>query len=1004
MSSAPFINVSWRRPFLPALIDIAMELTDGEIGKAFFVFPHSRPALYMTEAIRTDTRIAKPCILPRMESVTGLFSRIRAAATHGSGQSATPVGLLDQVALLLAVVKDLHAGRGGLLRDLPINDSKRFFPWGIRLANLMEEFFIHNLTPEDYSHMEGQVTPFAAALLENLGAIHARYVAALEERGWTTPGFDASTVVSSLAHGEDLSCLPVLAGKKIILAGFHTLTGSQRILFRQLWERHNAAVCLHADPGVVEGSPHWSCTDLVRWAGSWGTKIVPFTRLDNENDESDAEPVIAFRAGYDVHSQISELAAEFHAANTNGTKESRAVVLPDTGLLLPVLHHMPETDRNISMGYPLARSPLFRLIETALTLQEKKRGSGPYAYHWKTVIELLRHPYCKMLDPASGIADESRAAPNDFRRFLHHAERVVRNARRFETVTDLAARTAATMTQPEGTEASPASFALFERILNAAIFQWETIKTPDELATALQGIADLMHDHGAALWTRFPIDAECLYRLTESVIPQLAHTALKEENLPAQTLFAVLRDLLAEERVPFEAYPLVGDQVLGVLETRLLHFDQVFILDLTEDKLPGASGHNPLLPDPLRPLAGLPGKHGREKVAAYNFFRLINGARQVTLYWQEGVAPQGLNDAKKVRSRFVEELLWREEKKLNRVLTPEKSEKSGTDGPLRLISCTLPPVPRENRSIPMTEYAHARMQTLLEGDLSPSLLDAYLRCPAQFFYQRLARIREVEGVTEGRDPLGTGVLLHEVLRRFFASRLDIHVTADTDSIEDLRAAFFEELAGSELQRTLPADDRIMLEEAAPPILRSILESHVGRIPRYIEEKFHSTLIVDGNNRTLSGVVDRVDEYDSSLFVLDYKTGHVPLIAASVWQNDEFWQTLAKWHPGDGDQPFDALARAFTSVQLPAYVHMVGGHTQRIVHDAAYVQFRMGARDTFLFGEKTEIPTRKRAIKEYIPLLFTFLLRHMEHAEQFLPRNGQHCDWCLYKNLCMVLPR
>ncbi len=998
MSPRPFRNVSWNRPFLPALTDILLDLTGGDLGAAYCVFPHTRPALYLTEHLRRDARVPKPCVLPRMDSVSGLFSRLGPAARNGG----TPVGMLDRVALLLDVVRDLRHEHGGLLRDLPLDDSRRFFPWGIRLANLMEEFFVHNRVPEDYGHMRDQVAPFAAALLENLGAIHARYVAGLQGRGWTTPGFDAALVARALARGEDVAAVPGVSGKRFVLAGFHTLTGAQEVLFRHLWERHGATVCLHADPAVADGSPHWSCTGLVQWASAWRAKILPY-----DDGAPETRPQLAFRAGYDAHSQISELVADLKEAEpTRREGESWAVVLPDTSLLMPVLHNLPEADRNISMGYPLARSPLFRLIESVLSLQETRRGTGPYAYHWKAVITLLRHPYLKMLVPEEATPDQAapgRAAPG-FRRFLHCAERVVRASRRFFPLEELTDRTVATWAAVEETGADPALADLLRKILRTAVFAWEDLAAPADAALALQGLADLMRDHGGALWSRFPIDAECLYRMTESIIPQLAHTALREENLPPRTLFAVLRDLLAGERVPFEAYPLVGDQVLGVLETRLLHFDRVFMLDLTEDKLPGTGGHDPLLPDALRALAGLPGKRGREKVAAYNFFRLVNGARHVTLYWQEGVAQQGLLDAKKTRSRFVEELLWREEEKLGRILCPERPENRGADGPLSLISCVLPPVPRERSAIPLTESAHERMRDILRGELSPSLLDAYLRCPARFYYQRVGRIREVETVTEGRDPLGTGLFLHEVLRRYFADRTGIPVTADAAATDAMRAVFLDSLANSDLASGLPADERIMLEEAVPPILRTLLENHGGRIPLHLEEKFRAELLAGGEKRTLGGVIDRVDDDGGGLLVLDYKTGHIPAVSGAVWQDDAFWDALRAWTPDRGDGTFDALARAFGSVQLPVYIHMVRAHTGATVRDAAYVPLRMGAGDVFLFGDAMPDAARELAVEERIPALLEFLLRHMAAVTVFTPRAGQNCDWCLYRNMCTITCR
>ena len=1004
MTTRPFINIAWNRPFLPALIDVALDLTDGDISKACYIFPHTRPSLYMTDLIRMDARIPKPCVLPHMDSISGLFSLIRSSAHHTPDVGATTVSVLDQVALLLSVVRDLRETRGGLLRDLPLDDSKRFFPWGMRLANLMEELFIHSREPDDYIHMEDQVRPFAAALLENLGSIHAGYVAGLRTRGWTTPGFDAASVVHILAQGEDLSQLPGLSDKKIILAGFHTLTNSQHILFRALWERFGATICLHADPAIVPGGrkAHWSCLDFIRWASAWQTTIVPY---DTAKLEEEPTPIITFKAGYDAHSQISELAKELQTLDApQNTGESRAVVLPDTSLLMPVLHHLPEADRNISMGYPLGRSPLFRLVESILVLQETKRGAAPFGYYWKTLIALLRHPYLKMLDPMPAESDTSSPASlQSFRRFLQYAEQVVRNSRRFNSIMDLTERTTETFAKAEGVPPEDSIPALFARILNATVFLWEHIASPQDTAVALQELAAVMYDHGASLWKHFPIDAECLYRLTESVIPQLAHTALKEEHLPPETLFMVLRNLLAEERVPFEADPLVGEQILGVLETRLLHFDRIFILDMTEDRLPGAAGHDPLLPDSLRGLVGLPGKNGREKVAAYNFFRLINGARHVTLYWQEGVTAQGLSDTKKVRSRFVEELLWREEKNMGRIFTPEDPEKAGCDGPLHLISSVLPAVPCERKTIPATEAVKGRMHTILQGNLSPSLLDAYLHCPAQFFYQRIGRIREVEGVAEGRDPKGTGTFLHNVLRGYFTERLNTPIQADEASFQTLRETFLQELANSDIFKTLPADDRIMLEEATPPILRLILENHKGRIPRHVEEHFRAGLEVDGVTYSLGGCIDRVDEDSHGLIVLDFKTGHIPLINNTVWEDNALWERLAAWTPNsESDDPINDVAEAFASVQLPAYIHMMQNQTDKPVYDATYVPLRTGAKENALWGGKFPDDARVRAITEQIPLLFTFLLRHMSNVVSFSPKPGKNCDWCLYKKLCILL--
>ncbi len=999
MNGAPFLLVPWQRPFLPALIDLALERTNGRIGESCFIFPHARPARYMTDLLAQDARIPKPCILPRMEAVTALFSLMRAGI---AGSPAMTAGLLDQVALLLRCVRearDQDGGKGNLLRDLPLDDSRRFFPWGVRLANLMEDFFLHNRVPEDYGHMEGQVSPFAAALLENLAGLHARYKAALDARGWTTPGYDAFCTARALADGR-VPQLPGMREKTLILAGFHTLTGAQEALFRHLWQ-NGALVCLHADPATAEGSPHWSCADLARWASRWRTSIRPYGPQPGE----DERPRVSFRAGYDVHSQLAELRRELDENAASPGLSGTAVVLPDTGLLLPVLHHLPDTAVNISMGYPLARSPLFRLIESILRLQETRRDGAKPLYHWKAVIELLRHPYLKML----GAGPEGPP----LRRILHQAELAVRAGQRFldlatlPTLAEQALKTRADSAGARRTDTSQADAAalrdLFSRILHATNAAWENIRSPADLAEALQGLAELLHEYGQGLWERFPIDAECLYRLTQSVIPQLAHTELKEENLPAPTLFAVLRELLREERVPFEAYPLVGTQVMGFLESRLLHFDRLIVLDLTDDRLPGSARHDPLLPDALRPLAGLPASRGRERVAAYTFFRLLAGAKEVTLLWQEGVEPQGLADGKKIRSRFVEELLWDEECRRGRLLAPEKPENKGEDGPLRRIGCVLPPVPGEKRAIPVTQAVRGRMQRILQGGISPSLLDGYLRCPARFFYERIGRIKPVEGVNEHEDPLGTGTLLHEVLRDYFAARLGKPVgAADTDK-RALRELFLQEFAASSLYTTLPVDERIMLEEAGPLHLAALLPEQEGRIPLMLEESMEAQIMVDGKARTLAGTVDRVDEADGKLFILDYKTGSLPMIGKGVWENEDLWRRIESSPASglDGDALLEELAGHFASVQLPAYLYLFLYGTGRDVHDALYVPLKSGLTESALIGPDMADDDRAAVLCKKIPALLGFLLRHMANTSLLRPRETKNCDWCPYINMCIV---
>lgn len=1093
----PFVLMPWQKPFLPALLDYALTVTAGDIGRAVFIFPHARPARYLQDLIAADPRVSKPCLLPRMLPVSLLFRELRAR----NGMPAPHIGLLDQVALLLRCVRAIKKEDPEFASGLPLDEPTRFFPWGVRLAGLMEEFFSQAVSPADYAHTEGEVAPFAAALLSRLASIHSRYSAALEEHAWSTPGYDAL-----LAAGNPEPFRAAQDGEAVFLSGFHSLNGCEERVFKRLWQQ-GAHVCLHADPHLVEKGkkPHWSCSAFSQWAQRWGTRLVLFDPLSGEleplgssragevkrmgasgrpyghapNQQSGrrqaekpgapagtnrpAGPALHCVAGFDLHSQLDALAEDMQRlSGPAGSPASTAVILPDAGLLLPVLHHLPAADINISMGYPLARSSLFRLLESILRLQETRNAAG--LYHWKEAVDLFRHPYLKMLEPepaaipdgpeagsaspAGSGAEQRLETPEPgrnkekrtLREVLQTFEQALRRGRRYvdlrqaaeELCASCRAASAATSGLHSG-ERSPEepSLNLFTRVLRVAVTAWEKTATPQETAKALEALVSLLLEHGGGLWKRFPIDAECLYRLMQSIIPQLAHSMLGEEGLDRETLFSVLRRLLEAERAPFEADPLVGLQVLGMLETRLLSFERVFILDATEDALPGSSSHDPLLPDSLRPATGLPNAGSRERVAAYNFFRLLAGADSIFLYWQEGIEPQGLADGKKLRSRFIEELLWQVEQQEGCLLQPrrrelfrsrvEKEEKPdslgepdgprpGNSGPLEAIACTLPPLFPERRIIPATPAVRARMASLLRSPISPSLLDAYMTCPARFFHERLAGLHEVESAQEGDDPREVGAFLHGVLLEYFSTRLGRPVEAGKEEKAALGLLLQRHLETSELAFSLPTDSRIMLEESGPLRLGAMLERQAEQesIPLLLEHPFSAPLDTSRGKRVLHGILDRLDQRGETVCILDYKTGALAKPAASFWQDEALWEFITAFDPTQAAPEefrvfLETLAKACGSVQLPCYLFLQRQAASSLIPpagDAAFVALADQGQEHFLFDAET-CPQDRAAAMERIPLLLTGLISHMEFAPAFFPRPDRHCDWCSCKTSCKI---
>ena len=905
--------------------------------------------------------------------------------------------VLDQVAVLREAALQAAQVTGHTALAAVASDARCWLPWGTRLAALMEDIFNAGIaTPGDFSYLEGSVPPFAVALLENLSVIHKIYITELDRRQLTTPGYDGRLVLEAIREGgRDAVDWRFLQGRRVILAGFYGLGGVEEGLFKHLWLNHGARIFLHSDACVLSepDAAHWSCEGHALWLKNWNAAAsladipsnrqcdAPAARCPGEApatrpDAAPAGPKLSFYQGYDLHSQLAGLhdllaeqtgpegqaqpeegACEDASAGISMTAsagisaapptlscpdayEDAAVALLDSGLLMPLLHHLPRKNVNISMGYPLERSPLARLVELMLRLQESRRGGGaksssatsgspsaaPYpasassaapsledgfaggevghalnatvlagdtccsrpgeaslipqsgfrrgegtgegklkglsplgapspgdtltpipVYHWRAVVNLLRHPYLRMLE---------RDGERPFQTVLALLEKEARGGARFIDPRRLAASPeyARALTQA-GLDPAPVPERI-ARLLEVTVTAWEGVSTLAEVADNLARLADFLLEEGRDLWPRFPLDGEYLFRLSEHLAPQLAQSAFAAEVLDKSALFALLREAVRGERVPFEAEPLEGLQILGMLETRLLSFERVYILDATDDRLPGAPAHDPLLPDALRRELGLPGLAQRELAMAYTFNRLIRSAREVAVFYQTGAGSGGLLDEKKVRSRFVEELIWAEEKRRGALLAPGEP-------PLHSISFQITPAASIERGLPKTAIAARALDAWLQKPVSATALDAYLRCPLQFFYARLAGLTPPDVVREGDDPAGVGEFLHAVLQEFFAARLNAPLFEGFPTPQDeehLANIYSQKLAGDpDLGTALPYASYLMLKTTGLARLKNALrQTPPGTRILALETMLSAPLEVNGRVITLHGKLDRVD--------------------------------------------------------------------------------------------------------------------------------------------------
>lgn len=954
----PFRLFSWHKPFLPALKNYLDLVSDRNPGSVILITPNKRPARYLLDLYAGDK---KERLTPKVYAINELVAIWR---RNAAGAARATLGALDQIPLLRSILLELAKSDENLAASLASASLEEFLPWGIRLSALLDELFQHGLTGKDIVHAE--VTGFAAALLSVLGKTAEKFRAVLAKNNWTTAGYDyflAATNANVIPPGFTPS-----ENRRVVIAGFYALNGAENAILKSLWEA-GAHVCYHTDPRLAEkGEADWVVAEHGAVIRKWKAKTVLW------NDPTPPiRPEFKFFAAYDTHSQLEELARNLE----NSGDESRAIILSDADVLPAALHHLPQKDVNISMGYPLDRTPLSSLVKDILTARAQKLESGEY--YWKDLLKIIRQPFLAALEDKDG---------ESLRAGFHVLDKEISKGEKFVNPDDL-------LNTPE-LDADEA--AGLKEILELCLRAFAEANTLRKTGQALLNLVDHLIKRGGDVWNRFPLDAEALSRLKYSLVPALLECELADEIFEnPRVIGSLVESELNSQRVPFEADPLVGVQVMGLLETRLLNFDKIYILDATEDLLPGSSAQNPLLPDSLRPVLGLPDARSAQRVIAHYLFRLCACSGEANFFWEEGVAHSGLFDGKKTRSRYVESLVWEEEKKRGKLV------KNG-DEFLRTARLDLAPPKSEPESIANREAVATKVREILKRKISPTALDAYISCPYQFALSRILGVWPPQAVIEGEDTAVAGIIIHKTLEKVYENRLKKTVRKNDVTLEELTKTF------SEISKDkawggpdLPAESRFLLEAAAVRAFAKYLDGAPEEtFVESLEKTLAATITVNDIKVKLEGKLDRLDRRDGGLWLLDYKSGEIKAPDPDLWNDDQFFVKIRdalrkqQWDD-ESEDLYETLIDKMPSCQLPFYVTLLKYNYKESALGAAFVDLKKSGDEVGIFAEvsRENLARAAERCEDAIKLIMQRILL----APEFSTGESGSCSYCDYGSVC-----
>ncbi|AXT18705.1 PD-(D/E)XK nuclease family protein [Flavobacteriaceae bacterium AU392] len=620
--------------------------------------------------------------------------------------------------------------------------------------------------------------------------------------------------------------------KQHIFIGFNALNTAESTIIQELLHNQLAEIYWDTDITFFNAKNHDASLFLKQHKVNWKYFYNnPFNWLaDNYSKEKNIS-VVGVPKNIGQAKYIGNILEGFKKVNP--TLNNTAIVLSDENLLIPVLNSIPNSidALNITMGFPLKSIPLASLFEQLFQLQMHHTDS----LYYKDVIAIISHPFVRPLYLAEG---------------EDNAEKIIDSIRTNNFLF---------ISTDKLKELSKENLVITSLLFNT----WKndsniTLQQCLKLMVLMKERLDLDKDKNL-------LSLEYLYRFNEvfNMLNTLNVTYKYATNIRA--IYTIYKELLSSETLDFQGKPLQGLQIMGMLESRVLDFETVIISSVNEGILPSGKSNNSFIPFDVKLENGLPTYKEKDAVYTYHFYRLIQRAKNVYVLYN--TEPDVLNGNEK--SRFITQLEIEGIHKLNQTIITPKT----------------PQIKKFSEVILKNESVLKKIRSLALKGFSPSSLSNYIRNPIDFYYQKILGIREEETVEEVVAANTLGTVIHNTLEDFYKPieghflTID-HLDAMHLNINKMVTHHFKTIYK---EGTLTQGKNLIIFEIAKRYISNFLNTERDHIKKgntikiiEIETDLQIPISIPELNFpiTVNGKVDRVDEFNGKLRIIDYKSGKV----------------------------------------------------------------------------------------------------------------------------------
>jgi uncharacterized protein YktA (UPF0223 family) len=813
------------------------------------------------------------------------------------------------------------------------------------------------------------------SLWEILPELYTEFNRRLKDMHISTQGLQMRTANEYLKH-TNAEEFPY---RKVIFVGFSEPTAAELAIFQRLKDWHIADFFWdNASPMVdlsqIKGG-YAVATSMQRRMARYA-KAFPHPEgfiLDKIERKPDIE-VVSIPSNVAQSKLVNNFLnewAQLGEVNTSNPSNT-AIVLPDESLLLPVLMALPAdiTEVNITMGVPYMTTTFAAMLRSVVSMQLRARKiHGSFHYYYEDLLQVMSNPYFNLI--LSDTCDKIKSDIDKSKAFNVEAKSLV------ETYPDLAYLFTPVKDLKDVSEVHKYTISLISNLK-------KTLEAVKESGIETGGLLEI------DMLSYFEEDLAGL----EDMIKR--HDVQMSEN----TYFHLFERLLAARQINLTGMPLRGLQIMGVLETRNLDFDNVIILSMNERIFPRKSYKKSMIPNNLRVGYLMPTQDDLEGAYAYYFARLISRAKHVKLVYDSRVS-SGTNTGE--MSRYITQLRYIYGKEA---------------GNISFNTIDLAAAFEEGKTITVekTPAIKAELEQFKPGGklkLSASALKTYKKCKLQFYLQYVKNLRGDNDVNDYMTEADYGSIVHKVVELLYepykGKVIDEEILRKMSDEELIKHTTRKAMMITYYRKPVAEEDIDTVEiNTEGEIISDIIVKFIKNMLTYESLTFgkDTYIFVDAEmgvkpkswkitpdlevNFKMS--IDRVDQVNAStLRFIDYKTGSDEIKAGSV-------AGLFK-----AEHKTDAIFQLLTYCE--AYGAMVDNTVDIVPYIYPFRQMVSNGGIVPCIVNKREVHSYKELSSEFLPLLQELICSIFDDDTPFSQTTKEEdCKFCPFTSLCGRYPK